>query len=371
MKNRFFGTGAPFFLSLILVSLLGCATSPDKGKESLPSSSWPGTEISKDPFTTAAEQYRLKARRDEKNGDLPRALKSWKIVESFLPDDNEARGKIAQMKKQILEGADQHFQKGRAFFYRHSYLLARKEFLSVLYLRPDHEGALQYLKEKMAGEDFFLYEVKKGDTLKDLAAKFYEDPQKAFVVARLNDLKVDSLIEPNRVLRFPILGSARSQNASPSLQATPHLSPQAEVGFQEYAGKAKEAYQRGDYRESASLAEKSLSSDPENREFRELINASYYEMGSQLGREKKYDEALKAFQRVDPGYRDRDIQLIHNRKQLAEVHYLQGVKFFIEEEIERAIQEWETTLKLEPGHPKAITDIEKGRNLLYNFKKIN
>ena len=371
MKNQFAGIRAPFFLSLILISLAGCAISPDKSKEPLPSSSRAGKEIAKDPFLAAGEKFSLKAQEDERKGDLPSAFETWKIVQGFLPDDQEARQKILQLKKQILAAADQHFQKGRAFFYRQSYELARKEFLSTLYLNPDHEGGLQYVKEKMGGEDFITYEVKKGDTLKDLAAKFYKDPQRAFVIARLNDLKVDSPIKPTQILRLPLLDSSPSKIPPFPLPTAARLNPEMELGFQENVGTAKEAYQRGDYRESANLAEKSLSSDPENREYRELKNASYYALGTQLGQEKKYDEALKAFQRVDPAYRDRDIQLINNRKQLAEVHYLQGVKFFIEEEIERAIQEWETTLTLEPAHPKAKTDIEKGRNLLHNFKKIN
>ena len=142
------------------------------------------------------------------------------------------------------------------------------------------------------------------------------------------------------------------------------------LDFQDDLGKTKEAYRRGNYRESAALAEKILVYEPENREYRELMNASYYELGTELGQEKKYDEALKAFQRVDSGYKDRDPQLAQNRKQLAEVHYLRGVKFFPEEEIESAIQEWEATLKLEPAHANAEKDIQNGRNLLQNLKKI-
>jgi lipopolysaccharide biosynthesis regulator YciM len=55
---------------------------------------------------------------------------------------------------------------------------------------------------------------------------------------------------------------------------------------------------------------------------------------------------------------------------LAEAHYLKGVNFFVEEKIEKAIQEWETTLSLEPRHPKAKKDIETARNLLQKLEKI-
>ncbi len=93
--------------------------------------------------------------------------------------------------------------------------------------------------------------------------------------------------------------------------------------------------------------------------------------GTRLGRDKKYDEAVKAFLRVDSGYKDGDIRLVQNRKQLAEVHYLRGVKLFIDEEIESAIEEWEATLTLEPAHANAKKDIQNGRNLLQNLKGSN
>jgi len=367
MKVSFLKTGARLFLLFILISLLGCATSSDKKGEPRLTPLPPRKAIGKDLFFTAAEQYRAKAQGEETKGDLPSAFESWKVVEGLRPDDKEAREKIIQLQKQMLAAADQHFQRGRAFFFRRSHELARKEFLAALYLNPDHAGASQYLKEKMAGEDFFTYEVKKGDTLKDLAAKFYKDPQKAFVIARLNELKVESVIKATQILRLPVLDSAPLKIPPASI---PPTNPEVGLEVQETAGKAREAYQRGDYRESATLAEKSLVSNPENREYREMKNASYYELGTRLGQEKKYEEAFEAFQQVESAYKDRDVQLSQVRKQLAEAHYLQGVRFFIEEEIEEAIQEWERTLTWEPGHPKAKTDIEKGRDLLRNFKKI-
>ena len=105
----------------------------------------------KDSFSGFPEAYRLKARGDEKKGDLPKALKGWEVVKSFLPTDAEAGEKIAQLGKQISSAAERHFQKGVALFQSHSYASARKEFLLTLYLKPDHAEALQYLKQKFAG----------------------------------------------------------------------------------------------------------------------------------------------------------------------------------------------------------------------------
>ena len=57
-------------------------------------------------------------------------------------------------------------------------------------------------------------------------------------------------------------------------------------------------------------------------------------------------------------------------KKQAEVHYLQGVKHFLNEELNDAINEWEKTLTLDPEHEKAKNNIQNARSLLEKLKKI-
>ena len=109
MKNQFAEKGFWLLLLLIILSVIGCATSPDKPPQTLPTpspdkspqplppSALPGQEKTKakDPLSEVAEQYRLKARENEKIGDLPGALRAWEIVKGILPDDEEAGGKLS------------------------------------------------------------------------------------------------------------------------------------------------------------------------------------------------------------------------------------------------------------------------------------
>lgn len=53
-----------------------------------------------------------------------------------------------------------------------------------------------------------------------------------------------------------------------------------------------------------------------------------------------------------------------NDKAGAEDHYHKGISFFLAEDMQRAIREWEETLSLDPDHPNAMRNIEKARNLL-------
>jgi tetratricopeptide (TPR) repeat protein len=370
VKNRFVKKIFPFFLPLALFFFSVCATSADQSKKPLSPSSPMGQENGKDPFSDFPERYRAKARENEKKGDLPKALKAWEIVKNFIPADEEAEKKIAQLQEQIPTAADQHFQKGLAFFQGRSYALARNEFLCALYLKPDHGEAIHYLKQKMDGEDIFTYEVEKGDTIKKVARKFYKDPQKDFLIAYFNGLKVDSRLEPPLILRMPILDSPPPKKKSSSAKKGADVNPEMVIEIKEILGKARDAYRVKNYLESAALTAKILEYDPANRKCRELRNASFYQLGKKLGEEKKYPEALEALHHVDSGYKDVSTQLAQNQKHLAEVHYLNGVKFFIEEKIERAIQEWQITLALEPKHPKAKRDIENVRNLLKKLEKV-
>jgi hypothetical protein len=57
-------------------------------------------------------------------------------------------------------------------------------------------------------------------------------------------------------------------------------------------------------------------------------------------------------------------------KKQAEIHYLQGVRYFLNEDLQNAINEWETTLTLDPGHIKAKNDIKNARSLLEKLKKV-
>ena len=59
-----------------------------------------------------------------------------------------------------------------------------------------------------------------------------------------------------------------------------------------------------------------------------------------------------------------------SRKDQAEAHYIKGVRYFLAEELDDAIREWEETIRLNPEHPGAKRDIEKAQRLLKNIKRI-
>lgn len=341
-------------ISLIILTMLifGCAAVPQK----------PASE--KAPFSVFPEQYRQQAIKYGKSNELPNALRCWEIVKAFQPTNEEVIRKIATLKTQIRTLADQHFKKGLSHYQNQSVAAARKEFLLTLYYNPDHTEALLYLKKKLTEEDFILYEVMPGDTLREIAKKIYNDPQKEFLVAYFNDLGKDPKLVPKTTLRLPALETP---------QLKPTTEPKETKGLKErkeMMGRAVAYFKANKYRETVALTEDILLTDPSNKEARDLTNASYYEMGKRFHQEGKYQEALEQFNHVDSGYRDSKELIASTKKQLAEVHYISGIKYFTEENLDKAVEEWQETLKLNPQHPKAKGDIENAAKLLQKLKEI-
>lgn len=361
-------------ISVIILAMFvfGCAAVPSKPT---PEPAPP----TKDPFSLFPERYRNRASEYEKIGELRRALQCWEIVNSFIPADGEATKRIADLKARVLTLADQHFKKGLSYYQKNSLPEARKEFLLALIYNPNHKEALDDVKHNLTGQDYTVYEVEKGDTLREIAKKQYHDPEKDFLIAYFNDLGKDLKLTPKTFLKLPILELTPTGTASVSKgmlkeeKATKGMAAEGKemlVNTKEMVTKATGYFNAKNYRETASVAEDILQYDPGNRDARDLSNASYYEMGKMRSRDQKYQEALNDFEHVEPGYKDVKESIAFVKKQLADAHYIKGVRYFTNEELDKAIQEWEATLSFVPDHQKAKEGIESARGLLQKLKEI-
>ena len=364
--------------------IFGCATAPlkptpDKGPETDSFSGFPkGPET--DPFSGFPERYRQQAIEYETTNDLPKALQCWEIVKAFHPIDKEAIQKTTALGVQIKTLADQHFKKGLSYYQNRSIPEARKEFLLTLYYNPDHSESLSYLKNQLIEADYISYEVMPRDTLREIAIKIYNDPKKDFLIAYFNDLGKDPKLAPKTILRLPVLDVSQIQPApqprekhmdSEEILDAPQEAPkEIKETKKEKLAKAVAYFKDNKFKETAFITEEILLSDPLNKEARDLTNASYYQMGKALHQGKKYREALEQLSRVDPKYRDVKKWIVSVKRQLAEVHYINGIKYYTQEKLDQAVQEWRETLNLNPQHPKAKGDIENALRLLQKLKDI-
>jgi tetratricopeptide (TPR) repeat protein len=331
------------FLGILLFQ--ACATAPPPPETPV---------VLKDPFRAVPLTYRTRARQYEKSGNLPLASLCWHIVESFRPGDREAAANTARLRSTLEKDAEQSYVKGVAYFNKKETGAAQNDFLMALFYNPDHMMALDYLEDKLSPPDFITYRIQKGDTPVSVARKLYRDREKKFMVAYFNNSGDTDAMKPGDLLELPILEPAPSPKKAP-----------AKTLVQE----AQSLFKAGKYREAISLAENIVAYGPSSAA-RKVINASYYALAMDAFHSGRLPEAMKLFGMVNSDYEKTSDYIRRIRNQLrvrADYHYKKGAQYFVDENLAKAIFEWEITLRLNPEHAKARADLKKARTMLKNL----
>ena len=279
-----------FLLFIILFFFTGCITVLEFQRK-------PPYKISdrtskKSPKSTvhfSTSSYLQKSLEYEKNDDLQMALLYMKIAGTLNPDNRKIAKRITFLKSTLDYKARRHFKKGVVFYKRNELKEARKQFLIALRYDPDHKSALHYLKNRLTPKEYINYKVKKGDTLKSISRKFYNDYKKDFLIAYFNNLKTDKKPAPGTTLKLPVLKSDFAQLL---------------IVIRNELIKAKNLLEEKQYEKVLNIAGEVLEYDHVNKDAADLKNAAYYQMGMQLSLEEKYPEAINTFKKVDPEYKD-------------------------------------------------------------------
>lgn len=362
------------FFSLLAINSLTTVAQPALAETAELNSSAPKDKL----HNLLPEKYRNKALEYERLGELHKALQSWEIVRGFNPDNLTLKEKISNIKTQVNSMAEEHFKKGMAYYKNNSVTAARKEFLLTLTYKPDHKEALDYIKNKLAGEDYILYEVKKGDTAYAIANKMYGDSGKVFLIMNYNDLE-KRVLTIGDLLKIPVLEPFLTKVAPEAeempdkfieAEETPGKTETTAINTQELFSQAQKLLKEKKYPDLITASEKILEHEPRNKTARDLLNTSCYEIGKAKLTAKEYEEAVRFLSRVDRKYKD--IKMVRGmaERRLADIHYKTGVNYFVNEELDMAINEWQITLSLNPNHAKAKKDIENARSLLEKLQKI-
>lgn len=389
-----------FILSIFVVSAMtGCAHLVKKDDKM-------GTEYSDIPLPASSQVQALK---DESGARYLMALKYWKDSRQTI--DN----KISSLAGHLKKTSEEHARKGVSYYEERRGGEAAWEFFEALRYDSSNKEALEYLKKRYRADRFVLYIVKEGDTFEHIAENVYGNFTEAFVVTHFSDATKKEAIVAGAVLKLPLLDSFYSQ---------------ALLDYKRDIAIARKLFNEQQYKKLLPLAEKILKRHPEDQEASYLVNTALVRMANKLRKQGKYEEAIGYLARVNPSFKDvkkeiNEIRKLENEKlakekQLAntqlfnrgqdlyaqgryleafkvyqkidpdfenlgeaitdvtkklemqaDIHYKEGVKYFIADNLTDAIVEWEKTLQLSPGHRRAINYITKARRLLEKFKAIN
>jgi tetratricopeptide (TPR) repeat protein len=123
-----------------------------------------------------------------------------------------------------------------------------------------------------------------------------------------------------------------------------------------------------------NATEEILKQDPNNDMAKMLFSNASYNLGKSLLDHGNAVKAIEVLSRIEPSYEDTGqlLSLARARvKSQAEALYRDGVKQFINEDLERAIQTWKKVLQLNPDHVKARQDMENAQRLLEKLRALD
>ncbi|MDY7001678.1 MAG: LysM peptidoglycan-binding domain-containing protein, partial [Thermodesulfobacteriota bacterium] len=309
-----------------------------------------------------------------------------KIAATISPRDREIISKAKELKSALQGLAEERFKAGVSYLKNNKPKEARGKFLTALRFDPGHKGALDYLKNKLSGEKYTTYEVKKGDTLKTVAKAIYKNPGAHLLIARVNGMGTNDKLNPGTNLKLPVvqpgllkivtfepLAKARKKSAPSAAEAEDEgLSASSPGNVDMLLSTARIQYNNKLYETAASVTEEILALDPENKEALTMQRESYYQVGMDLKNKENNLKALKMFQRLSPLYKDTLKQIDFLKKKintLSEPHYVAGMQHFLDENLEMAVEEWRTTLEINPYHAKAKAGLKNALKLLEAVKK--
>lgn len=323
----------------------------------------------------------------EEKGDRRGALEKRRILAAVSHDDSFLAESVRLGEERLGMEAEENYRLGLKQHRLGDFEAARKHYLSALRLDPDHRGALEEIKNGLAGDNIVLT-LRQETTLSDIAGMVYGNSDLAMVLAAVNSLKVSRPVPAGARLTVPQLddslltavggpgaSAGRGRRSRPAAAAD---RPDAYTGekpptSESILASARKLFNERRFREAVEEAGKIHEDDPLAPEAREIINGSYFRIGGRLADEGRLPMALDAYRRVDRSYRNagETISLLEKRMtDMAEEHYIAGVKFFVSQRLEEAITEWEKTLGLNPSHEKAGEDIRKAMKLLEELQKV-
>ncbi len=317
--------------------------------------------------------------------------------------------------ERIENKAEKHFQKGLTLYNSGFRELARIEFLKTLSYDRENLHALGYLKNDFNQERTLLYEVKTGDTFQSIAEEVYKNTENDYLVRYFfNSSKFNELSE-GRVLKLPVI---------------PLSFKKLFFNFTKEILKARKLFKVKDYEQLLKETENILRHDSLNNEARYMKNTACFNLGIRYFHDEKYQKAIAMLNKVDKYFRNvqKDISIINNAlnkrkneeqekinndlyqqgliffkndeyqsalicfrdvdngyanvndlidtverrmKKKADLHYKNGVKYFVNEELKKAIEEWKKALGFDPDNTIIKRDIENSMNLLEKIKKMH
>ena len=376
----------------------------------------------------------------EKKGDLPEALRKYKLALVVSPDNQTAIENTGRLGKEIRQLAEKHYRAGLKAKKRGQYSMARRQFLMALRLRPDHKKAKSMLTTRahVEAKQYLVHTLQPRESLSMVAKMYYGDYKKFPLIAAYNDLddatrvSVGQRIKVPQIEGVPFLAPVkpgqeepvkgkmepipqegeekgqgreadrgevpstdgdRGEMEAPSehddVQTAPFegidddeaLSDLAMTESEEepidvvalYRDQGISLFEQKHYEEAIVELNKAFNANDQDSKAREFLHKSHFHHGLALFNKKNYMLAKKEFEQAG-AYASECLQCVEYAQRCQEAylehHYNQGLTHFGKEQLEKAIQEWELVMAVDPNYRDVRKSLQKAGLLLKRLEEI-
>lgn len=136
---------------------------------------------------------------------------------------------------------------------------------------------------------------------------------------------------------------------------------------------ANRLYDEKDFQASLDLASAVLAQAPGNPDARHLADEARFHLATTLVDRRQWLKARSVLEQADDGHAPSMAlkeSVAKRLMALAQKHYRNGVKQFVNEDLKAAVDEWEKALIYNPDHDKARENIDNARRIMKKIEKL-
>lgn len=356
------------------------------------------------PEDTLLNAYLKKANDYERQADMTAALKQYQLALAINPSNQAAIQGRRRMEKALHRAAKAHYQKGLTYQKEGKYGPARHQFLIALRLRPDFKEVAERLASRKQHKirRFILHEIKAGESLSKVAKLYYGDYQKFPIIAEFNNLADATEVKIGQKVKVPEIAGTEfligkehimteeqylddprywdweTSSREPKRQELPAaILPAEKEKIVEhvalYRDQGEELFKSEKYPEAIVEFQKVLSVYPEDKKALDYCSRSHFQIAQTLFEKQDYLQAREQF-KAALRYNNK-CQECHNYIDKSEtlykdVHYKKGMKYYGNEQLVEAIEEWELVIGLDPTYKRVDYLINKAQTILQKLEEI-
>ena len=278
--------------------------------------------------------------------------------------------------RQDTISVNDHVKKGILLLQNGEVAQAKAELFAALRRDPGNIDAVNLVHQintdasvYFAGEDYFVYEIRAGDTLSSVAGKFLDDPLKFYILAKFNGVGNPATLTTGQKIKVPGEKNKQTETTAPATAAP--KATESEIQYE----LASKYYEAGKYQVSIDILEKFSNAALKNTQYRDLLVLSYTKYAEELAEKADLLEAQTVLEKA-LSMQPRNSQLQKQLEALAvrreaDREYQRGVDALQAGDKNKSYEYFRKALELQPDHLLARKQISTMKSELVDtyYKK--